>query len=260
MGRLIKILVIVFVVLFIALSALWIGLYKYYVVPIIMYHNVSDQNQDNPNWVTPKNFGKQINFIKKCGYHVLSLDEYAEKKLNGRKFDRRSVVVTFDDAYRNIYENAYPVLAENKFPATIFVPVERIGKPSHATWEELKEMIEGGMNIGSHGYMSYYLPDVSIEKQRNEFFSSKYVLQEKLGTEISFFSYPIAGFDEEMKEMLSAAGYKGACTTNRGSDRFNNDLYELNRIKLSNKDNNGLILWAKLSGYYNLFRTLKAPY
>jgi hypothetical protein len=60
--------------------------------------------------------------------------------------------------------------------------------------------------------------------------------------------------------MVRNAGYKAACSTNRGYDRLNRDVYELKRIRFSNKDDSDLTLWWKLNGYYNLFRKAKNPF
>ena len=70
----------------------------------------------------------------------------------------------------------------------------------------------------------------------------------------------IGGFSGLIKDSLKNAGYKGACATNRGYDRYNRDVFELNRVRLSNNDDSDFVLWAKLSGYYNLFRKAKKPY
>ena len=60
--------------------------------------------------------------------------------------------------------------------------------------------------------------------------------------------------------MVKQAGYDSACTTNRGDDRFNRDIYELKRVRFSDQDDRIDYLWMKLSGFYNLFRKAKNPY
>lgn len=84
----------------------------------------------------------------------------------------------------------------------------------------------------------------------------KKVIEEHIGTPIGYFSYPKGGFTEEVKMLVKKAGYKAACTTNRGLDVLNRNVYELKRISVRNRDAS-FSLWAKLSGYYNLFRRRK---
>ena len=66
--------------------------------------------------------------------------------------------------------------------------------------------------------------------------------------------------------LVKKAGYKGACATNRGFDILNRrNFYELDRVSIRDSDPyfsfSNLIkpirFWAKLSGYYNLFRKIK---
>ncbi|MDP2830799.1 MAG: hypothetical protein Q8O02_00950, partial [Candidatus Omnitrophota bacterium] len=76
-----------------------------------------------------------------------------------------------------------------------------------------------------------------------------------------YFCYPIGGFNEIVKKLVKEASYKGACTTNRGADRFNRDVYELKRVKMTNFDmSKPFYFRLKLSGYYNLFRSRKDSY
>jgi peptidoglycan/xylan/chitin deacetylase (PgdA/CDA1 family) len=112
---------------------------------------------------------------------------------------------------------------------------------------------------GAHTRHHVYLPRVDIVRARDEIEGSKKVIEGHLGHRIDYFAYPSGGFTEEDVRILQDAGYKAAVTTNRGKDKFNNNLYELKRIHMSNTDDqySGLVLWFKLSGYYNLFREPK---
>ena len=60
------------------------------------------------------------------------------------------------------------------------------------------------------------------------------MIEDHLGHNIDYFAYPSGGFTEEIKRFVQDAGYKAAVTTNRGKDLFNQDLYELKRIHMSN--------------------------
>jgi len=121
-------------------------------------------------------------------------------------------------------------------------------------------MIEQDIDIGSHTRHHAYLPELSRKEQEDEIKKSKWKLERNLGKRIEYFSYPIGGFSELIKKLVKEAGYKGACATNRGYDRLNKDVFELNRVRFSDNDNRDDILWIKLSGYYNLFREARKPY
>ena len=69
-------------------------------------------------------------------------------------------------------------------------------------------------------------------------------------------AYPTGGFTPEVQAITALAGYKAAFTTNRGTDRYNIDLFELDRVHVNNCDR-GLRFGMSVSGYYNLTRQLK---
>jgi peptidoglycan/xylan/chitin deacetylase (PgdA/CDA1 family) len=173
---------------------------------------------------------------------------------------RKSVVITFDDGYTDNYDHAYKILKKYGYPATIFVPSDLVNNEGYLNWVQMRKMINNGITIGSHTRRHAYLPDLSIEEQWDEIAASKKILETNLGVAVDYFSYPIGGFNDAIKQLVKKAGYKGATATNRGYDRLNKDVFELNRIRFSDKDHRIDYLWMKLSGYYNLFREAKAPY
>ncbi len=260
MDKVRKIFIILIVFIFFIGSCFLLWVSNNYVVPIMMYHNVDNTHYSEGNWITPENFERHMIYLKEHGYNVISLDELVTAIKEKQHISRKTVVITFDDGFENNYTNAYPILKQYGFPATMFIPSDLVNTKGRLTWEEIKEMAKHGVDIGSHGRVGEYLPSFSKKRQRDEIFTSKRILEDKLGRKISYFAYPIGGFTQDIKKMLVSAGYKGACTTNRGFDKKNLDVFELNRIKFSNKDNSDIILWAKLSGYYNLFRGYRAPF
>jgi peptidoglycan/xylan/chitin deacetylase (PgdA/CDA1 family) len=65
-------------------------------------------------------FGRRFRFV--------SLDEIGEHALSGVAFDDPVVAITFDDGYRDIYEQAYPLLARKGIPAAVFVVTDLVGR------------------------------------------------------------------------------------------------------------------------------------
>ena len=221
--------------------------------PILMYHYVNEEPGSLS--VSPENFRKQMRYLKERGYQVISMDDFVRAKNSGRKLPFNWVVITFDDGRDDNYENAYPVLKEYGFPATIFIISQLVDKEPYLTWEQVREMSQNGIDFGSHTRHHRYLPDLPEDELRNEIFNSKKDIEDVLNKQINHFCYPSGGFTKLSKELMREAGYLSATTTNRGAYRDNKDLYELNRIKITNSDAVRPFNFAiKLSGYYNLFR------
>lgn len=232
-----------------------------YVVPILAYHHlgIPSDTKWRLNTVSEKSFAYQMNFLKRHGFHVITTEDLVEGGKKGRSFARNTVVLQFDDGYEDNYKYAFPILKKYRFPAMIFLISDMVGVPGFLTWDQIKEMERYGVVAGAHTRHHAYLPNLSGPELWDEIAGSKEMIEDHLGHGIDYFCYPSGGFTEEIKGLVRQAGYKAAMTTNRGKDRYNIDQYELNRIHMNNTDDqySGLIMWFKLSGYYNLFRKLK---
>lgn len=101
-------------------------------IPIISYHNIGtkeeiDSAKRDRNWtIETQFFEKQIRLIKKLGYKTLTLDEFEKWKKNEIKLPYKSILITFDDGYLNVYKYAIPILKKYNMNATIFVVGSRV--------------------------------------------------------------------------------------------------------------------------------------
>ena len=233
---------------------------KYHVVPIVMFHRVETTEEYKPNSVDPEIFEFQMNYLARHRYNVIPLDELMEAIDKGKTLKKKSLVITFDDGTEDNYSVAYPVLKKYNFPATIFMVSTFIDQEGFLTSDQIREMNDSVVNFQSHTRTHAYLPEISAEQQKQEIAGSKKDLEKLLGNPVEYFSYPVGGYNEAIIQLVKDAGYKGAVTTNRGLTRWNKNMYELKRVRFGERDTNGFTLWAKLSGYYNLFRKTKNPY
>jgi len=227
-----------------------------YTVPIITYH---DFNYKEGIAVAPENFERQMCYLKDKHYNVISLDTLIKGRKKGEKFARNTVVIVMDDGYKDNFTYAYPVLKKYGFPATIFLIANNIGADENfLNWDEVREMSGDNISFGGHTKSHVYLPSINDKDVLwDEISGCKEIIERHTGIHVVYFSYPKGGFNEEIKTLVKQAGYEAACTTNRGHDILDkNDVYELNRISIRNRDNS-VSLWAKLSGYYNVFRHVK---
>jgi peptidoglycan/xylan/chitin deacetylase (PgdA/CDA1 family) len=73
------------------------------------------------------NFEQQIQYLKK-NYTLISFEEAVEMMEQRAPIPSNALVITFDDGYRDNYQNAFPILDYYKIPATIFLSVDVIEK------------------------------------------------------------------------------------------------------------------------------------
>ena len=230
-----------------------------YQFPILGYHRVGEARGDHVPTVSREAFARQLAFLARARYRVVDLAEVVAYLERGQRLPRRHLVITFDDGYEETSSIAWPLLKRFGFPSTVFVTPAEVGLPGFLTWEQIADLAREGMTIGSHTMHHSYLPLVREERLPEELVESKRIIEARIGRPVHFVSYPIGGFTPQAQTVVKQAGYLAACTTNRTANGASIDRYALRRIKITERDANPLLLWAKVCGYYNLFRQSKEP-
>ena len=119
-------------------------------VPVLMYHSI-DYEKGNELRVPKEVFREQMNFLKQKGYTTLTLNELYNFFINNKPVPDKAIVITFDDGYKDNFENAFPVLKELGFNATVFVITSTVDTDkNYLTSKQLKEMDANGIDIESH--------------------------------------------------------------------------------------------------------------
>jgi peptidoglycan/xylan/chitin deacetylase (PgdA/CDA1 family) len=106
-----------------AVAAHWLAGARTRGTGILVYHRICDSsNLPSPPTmnVTPQRFREQLELLLQAGYRFVSLHELCQSAQSG-DIPHKTLVVTFDDIFQNVYQNAWPVLAQLGIPATVFV-------------------------------------------------------------------------------------------------------------------------------------------
>lgn len=256
-----KRLLTVVVILIAIYSSFGIWLRSIYVVPVLMYHNI-DGNSDNSGLsVSPESFEKQMKFLHDNNYSVMSLEELIGIIRSNSNIPKKVVCITIDDGHQNNYSNAYPVLKKYNFPANFFIITSLIGKEEYMTWDELREVQENKIFIGSHSKSHPFLTSIKDkDKLMDEIAGSKAILESNIKDKVSFFCYPIGNFDDTVRQAVIDAGYWGAVGTNPPLKYSRKDFYAIPRIKISRNCDNPIIFWFETSGYYTFIKDFKKKF
>lgn len=101
-------------------------------------------------------------------------------------------------------------------------------------WKEIRELGKDRLvSFGSHTHSHCSLPDVSAETAKLEISKSKEEIERQLGRPCTLFCFPLGkknNFNQEIKELLKAEGFRLAVTTIPGSISKSSDPFELRRI------------------------------
>ena len=209
---------------------------------VLVYHRVRP-DADDPRSVTPQRFREHLTVLRDDGWQVVGLDEVITAVQNNHPFPKRAVLISFDDGYADLYDYAFPLLQEFRFPAVVFMLARYVGRVgrtySEANYPEapfltaaqLREMQRAGIEIGSHGLWHVPLAHLSSKEAEQEVQLSKEILSDLLGAPVRAFSYPwgrAGDFSEAHVRMVERAGYQLAFTMVHG---FNPPPYERFRLR-----------------------------
>ena len=243
---------------------------KKYEMPVIMYHRViKDESEKGVHgtYVTVEQFEEQMKYLKKKGYETVTFKDLLNNRYKQRfDKDKKWIMLTFDDGYKDNYENAFPILKKYQFKGIIYIldgieynkwDVDNPGNPEKRftlmNQEELLEMQNYGIEFGGHTSTHPRLADLSIENVKSEIINSKSNIEKIIGRELLSFAYPYGSLNEEVKKIPQEAGYKFAVATDSGSIVFSDDLFEIRRIGIF-PTNNLFNFKRKVSGRYNFIK------
>ena len=205
-------------------------------VPVLMYHEIGDG--PNELYVKTDDFSAQMDLLAKKGFATISVDQLYAALVRDGPLPDRPIVLTFDDGYESVYKTVFPILKKYGFSGVFFVPTHAVGSHNRVTWDELKEMQNGGMDIESHSDTHVDLEVISGDWTRlaRETGGARLALQSQLGTKVGYFCYPSGRYNEKVLEAIQAAGYKGAFTTKGGWTTSSQSPLEWRRVRINRSD------------------------
>ncbi|MEW5958094.1 MAG: polysaccharide deacetylase family protein [Chloroflexota bacterium] len=224
-------------------------------VPILMYHYVSTPPEGadavrRDLSVTPDQFEAHLAFLRQNGYQTVTLRDLTLALSGHVALPDRPIILTFDDGYRDNYENAFPLLRKYGDVGVFFVFTQVIdtNNVSYLTWDMVKEMHQAGMEFGSHSYRHSDLAGRDVDFLVYEILGSKEAIEERIGEPVRFFSYPSGRYDALTVQILASANFWAAVTTQWGIEQSFTGRFELLRIRVRGNDS-GDDLAEKLNSF-----------
>jgi peptidoglycan/xylan/chitin deacetylase (PgdA/CDA1 family) len=120
------------------------------------------------------------------------------------------------------------------------------------TWDQVRELMAGGIEIGSHTVSHPILSALSPEAQEGEIRRASDRIAEETGVRPVYFAIPngaLRDFDEHTTSILRSLGFQAALTTERGSNAPGCELLTLRRIGLGADSIS--VLSARMAGIFD---------
>lgn len=224
---------------------------------ILLYHHVAEDTPPSTS-ISPTNFDAHLRYLKENNFNVIALDRMIESLRSGQSLPDKSVVITFDDGYSSIFDEAFPMLKNYGFPFTLFLSTKPIddGLGNYMTWDQIRQMSDAGVIIANHmvdhPYMLEARGDESdsqrLTRLREDLLEAEQRIETETGQSHRYLAYPYGEYDPAIKSLLEELGFIGLAQ-NSGAVGPESDFLALPRFPLAS-------IYANLDTASTKFSTL----
>lgn len=208
-------------------------------LPILTFHAI----EDTPSIISfaPRVFLNGLAQLHEHGYQALDLLDAMQRLSLGDPVPAHAVVLTFDDGYKSVYDEAFPILQRYGMSATIFLTVgtDRASTSSRRlptlcgrpmlSWGEIREMARSGIRFGAHTLTHPDLTKSTPEQIEAEIAESKAIIEDALGMAVPCFAYPFGRYNRHIEDMVRQH-FACACTDMLGLLGARSNPFAIDRI------------------------------
>jgi peptidoglycan/xylan/chitin deacetylase (PgdA/CDA1 family) len=217
---------------------------------LLIYHRVGGGSPDERDLSTAE-FTRQLDAL--AAHEVVALDDAIDRL---ERQDRSpTVVLTFDDGFRDVHDHAWPLLRDRHLPFTLYLTAGHVGGTMHwdgstaraagsaLTWEQIEEMVGSGLcTIGNHT-QTHARPEVLDERELD---TCSAEIEARIGVVPRHFAYTW-GVPVPRLEPALRARFRSSATGRLGRNLPGQDLHRLARVPVRGSDPIAFFC-AKLTG------------
>lgn len=208
--------------------------------PILLYHRIAEPpspgSLEARYYTSPSDFKWQMQALKDWGYTTIPISLLVEAITKGAPLPPRPVVISFDDGYESVYQNAYSIMRAQGFTGVMYLIATAVGSKDYMDASQIQAMVADGWEIGSHSMTHPHLPAVH-DQITYEGGHSKSRLASEIGISVEAvetFAYPYGEIDPFVINKIAGYGYLAAVGLGTQYDHNLQTLYYLSRIEVRN--------------------------
>jgi peptidoglycan/xylan/chitin deacetylase (PgdA/CDA1 family) len=186
---------------------------------VLTYHSIDSSG--SPISTAPAAFRRQLEWLERERVAVMPLDEVVSAPEG-----TRAAALTFDDGFANFETEAAPLLLERRWPVTLFVVSDRVGRDNAwgdrevggiptlplLDWPTLGRLAERGVALGCHTRTHPRLSTVHDAALADEIGASGERIERETGRRPDWFAYPYGDVDDRVADAVGRR-YRLAVTT-----------------------------------------------
>jgi len=187
---------------------------------VLMYHRF-EENRYPTTSIRMAQFEAQLDYLQHNGFTIWPLRRLLDAIFNGKDVPDKTVALTVDDAYRSVYQHAYPLIRQRGLPLTVFISTDAVDAShpnGYMSWKQMREMQRHGVDFANHSTDHAHLPerqqgeDEAAWKKRSmaNIRRAQLRIDTELGDQgMKLFAYPYGEFNCALGKLVREMGYIG---------------------------------------------------
>jgi peptidoglycan/xylan/chitin deacetylase (PgdA/CDA1 family) len=234
-------------------------------ITILTYHSIDTSGSVIS--ISPARFAAHMSAVARLGFRGVSLREAMTHRSRHGSWPIHSVVLTFDDGYANVVDEALPILQRHGFDATVFIvtrhlggtndwapPPAYLGSRPMLSASQIRQLSAAGVEIGGHTRTHPDLCAATAARVEDEVVGCRADVEAELRQPVQSFAYPY-GSISDVAVAATRRTFDAACTTELRRTR-DDDPHLLPRVD-AYYIRSGRMLEQVLSGRLDWYLTLR---
>jgi peptidoglycan/xylan/chitin deacetylase (PgdA/CDA1 family) len=230
-------------------------------LPVLLYHRVGPPQPGTPPGLTvsPARFERHVRWLARKGFHGILPADWLRWLKEGTPLPNKPVLLTFDDAYEDLAEFAFPILRRYGFGGAVYVVTKRVGETN--LWdqaqssgalrlmneEQIRFWAAQGIEFGAHSRTHPDLTKLPAAELEAEVVGSKRDLSRLLGYPIVSFAYPYGYYNDAVLNLVRAE-FELAFSVEEGLNYLTGDPHLIRRAYVAPSDPTLAIAWIVRRG------------
>ena len=235
-------------------------------LPVLLYHHVGPHHPETIRGLTvsPKRFEKHVRWLARRGYRGICSGDWLRWLRDGEGLPEKPVLFTFDDAYADLVDYAFPILRRYGFGASVYVVTGLLGGTNAwdealgrgtlrlMTAEQIRTWSANGIEFGAHSRTHANLPTLSQAELLDEVAGSGKDLESIISSRVISFAYPYGFHNQDVDDCVRGAYGLAfiADDWNEGLNNLQSDPHLLRRTMVQTDDSLLALEFRARYGYY----------
>ena len=202
-----------------------------------IYHHFGMEDQYPSTSVSVDQFKDHLDYLDTHDYTVLTLGQALDRLYSEKGVFQKTAVISIDDGYGSVWENAMPLLEKYGYPATIFIATAYVGGDNYLSWDQIQQLQKKGFEIGNHSHGHAYFLNKPKEEIADAFEAdlkkSHAQFRRHLGHVPELYAYPAGEYCPEMADVLKKYDYRAGAAQKSGVIHRSGDRFALPRFPMN---------------------------